>query len=178
MTDSVCPGCGLRAEGGGIPLDRPLNASPECWGLHAELLGFELAHADLVRRYHQLTVDAYGAQHAGPPTGARYVVYSLVGLQRALEDGWTGVEVRTLHSRMGPVDPAWPTFDRPPEAAAITVLDVVLAGARAGSADGHARAVEAWARAVWTSWRERHEDVRTLARRLAERHGRGSRGRE
>lgn len=163
---SVCPGCGLVADPGGIPLDRPLNASPECWALHAELAGFELRDPSLVGRFHQMTVDAYGAQHAGGPTSPIRVAYSLVGLHLAFERGWTGVKVRDFHARMGRPEASWPTFERPTTTGDLTVADVVAAGARAGSHDGHAAAVERWARAVWVAWRPQHADVATLARRL------------
>ncbi|MHB8959789.1 MAG: DUF5946 family protein [Candidatus Limnocylindrales bacterium] len=71
--DDACPGCGLRPPAwwrGAVEPDRPLRASAACWGLHAELVGFELQHLVALGRLHQLTVDAYGAQHAGPPHGA------------------------------------------------------------------------------------------------------------
>ncbi len=35
---------------------------------------------------------------------------------------------------------------------ALTVGDVVAAGARIGSLDGHAVLVELWARSVWDAW--------------------------
>ncbi len=163
-----CPGCGLRSAEPGVPLDRPLNASAACWGLHAELVGFELLHAVPLGRLHQLTVDAYGAAHPGPPTSRRYLAYSLVGLCVALERGWTGDEVRELHARMGPPQPAWPAFLPPQQRAAITVADVVEAGARAGSTDGHERLVVAWASDVWSALAERRADVRWLAEGVLE----------
>ncbi|MGO9178941.1 MAG: DUF5946 family protein [Candidatus Limnocylindrales bacterium] len=166
MAISVCPGCGLRAPPGGIPLDRPLNASPECWGLHAELVGFELNHPVLVGRYHQLTVDAYGAQHAGGPTGRIRVAYSLVGLHLALEQGRSGAAVCALHQRMGRADASWPDFRRPHSTGALTVADVVEAGARIGSVEGHAASVERWARSVWDAWADQQDLVRGLTARL------------
>lgn len=166
MSETVCPGCGLRSMEPGIELDRPLNASAACWGLHAELVGFELAHVARLGRLHQLTVDAYGAAHAGPPTGRRYVAYSLVGLCLALERGRDGDEIRAFHARMGPPDATWPAFDPPVDRASLTVADVVEAGARAGSTDGHEAMVRAWAAAVWSSWSARHPDVRALTGRL------------
>jgi len=167
MAPSICPGCGLRAPQGGIPLDRPLNASPECWGLHAELVGFELNHPLLVGRYHQLTVDAYGAQHAGGQTGRIRVAYALAGLYLALEQGRSGTAVRALHQRMGRPDASWPDFRRPVSTGALTVADVVAAGARAGSVEGHATAVERWARAVWDAWADQQDVVRVWTARLA-----------
>lgn len=167
VPETECPGCGLRSPEAGIPLDRPLNASAACWGLHAELVGFEFAHVARLGRLHQLTVDAYGAAHAGPPTGRRYLAYSLVGLCLALERGFAGDEVRDVHARMGPPDPTWPTFDPQPAPAGLTVADVVEAGARAGSPEGHEALVRAWAGAVWSSWSDRHAVIRALADRSA-----------
>ena len=165
--ETVCPGCGLRSTEPGIELDRPLNASAACWGLHAETVGFELLHAARLGRLHQLTVDAYGAAHAGPPTGARYVTYSLVGLCLALERGATGDEVRAFHSRMGPPVPTWPSFDPPKRRSRLTVADVAAAGASAGSTEGHEELVRRWAADVWASWSDRHAEVRALTDRLA-----------
>ncbi len=85
-----------------------------------------------------MTVDAYGAQHAGEPTGRIYVAYSLVGLYLALERGWSGIQARDFHGRMGRPAHDWPAFVRPPTTGDVTVADVVAAGARAGSPDGHA----------------------------------------
>lgn len=170
MALSVCPGCGLTAEVGGIPLDRPMNASPECWATNAELVGFELAHPTLVGRCHQLTVDAYGAQHAGEPTGRIRVAYSLVGLHLALDRGWSGDRVRAFHQGMGRPDVWWPPFSRPVAGGeplgTVTVADVVRAGAAAESVDGHADAIERWAADVWRAWAPQHGDVTALTDRL------------
>ena len=105
-----CPGCGLRLAAGGVPWDRPRNASPECWQLCGEVQGFALHHLELARDFHQLTVDAYAAQHArrgvdadAPPIS---VAYALVGLHLALDRGLSGPEVRAAHQRMaGPTRP-------------------------------------------------------------------------
>jgi hypothetical protein len=136
----------------------------------AEVAGFELLHRTPLGRLHQLTVDAYGAQHAGSPTGERRVVYSVVGLCLAVEHGWTGTQVRELHARMGPPQPAWPRFiDPAPGPATLTVLDVAMAGVRRDSVEGHERAIDTWARAVWDSWAPRHAEIRRLADGLARR---------
>jgi hypothetical protein len=166
MTPSICPGCGLRATPGGIPLDRALNASPECWALRAEVAGFELSDPSLIGRVHQLTVDAYGAQHAGGPTSRIYVAYSLVGLYLALEQGWSGIQIRDFHGRMGRPDATWPAFPRPPSTGDLTVADVVAAGVHVGSLDGHALLVDRWARSVWEAWASQHEAVASLTERL------------
>jgi hypothetical protein len=163
---TICPGCGLRSAAGGVEPDRRVNASPACWGLHAELVGFELSDPVLVGRYHQLTVDTYGAQHAGLDARSLRVYYSLVGLALALERGRSGAEVRAIHARMGRPQPWWPDLPRPASMGPLTVADVVEAGARAGSPEGHGRSMEAWARSVWAAWEASHGVVRELVDRL------------
>ncbi|HVQ95315.1 MAG TPA: DUF5946 family protein [Mycobacteriales bacterium] len=166
---TVCPGCAVRLPAVHSELDRPLNASPACRQCNAEVVGFELRHPALIGRFHQLTVDTYGAQHGGAPTGRIYLGYSLVGLDLALERGTAGVEVRDIHQRMGRPDGTWPEFTPPPPAA-LTVLHVAEAGVRAGSVDGHARAMDEWAAAVWRSWAEQHDAVRALTDRVLAAH--------
>jgi hypothetical protein len=170
MTGSTCPGCGLRLPGGGLPWDRRRNASPECWQLYGEVQGFELNHLELVRDFHQLTVDAYAAQHAPREVGGEVppisVAYALVGLHLALDRGVPGPEVRAAHQRMGKPDPSWPRLPVPEGTGAMTVFEVAAAGAMVGSVAGHATAVPAWAAAVWRAWATQHATVAALADRL------------
>lgn len=163
---STCPGCGLELPSIGLPLDRRSNASHECIQVNAEVAGFEMDNLVQLGRLHQLTVDAYGAQHAGGQGSGIRVAYSLVGLQLALERGFTGVQVRHLHQRMGKPGPDWPRFDIPPDPGPLTVENVAIAGHRAGSVAGHAEAVERWARSVWAGWAVRHDDVTELTDRV------------
>jgi hypothetical protein len=46
------------------------------------------------------------------------------------------------------------------------VFDVAAAGAMVGSVAGHAKAVGAWAAAVWQAWAAEHATVAALAHRL------------
>ena len=153
----------------GLPWDPRRNASPECWQLYGEVQGFEMRHAELVRDYHQLTVDAYAAQHAPrgggdvPPIG---VAYALVGLHLALDQGVPGLRVRAAHQRMGKPDASWPRLPAPERTGAVTVFDVATAGAMVDSAAGHAEAVRAWAAAVWQAWASHHATVAALTNRL------------
>jgi hypothetical protein len=165
-SDSTCPGCGVTLPAIDWKLDRPFNASPECWQLSGEVIGFELNHPSLAGRFHQLTVDAYGAQHAGGDTGYIRAAYSLVGLYLAIEREMGGVDVRSAHQRMGHPDATWPPFPRPKQAGSVTILDVAEAGARAGSIEGHATLVQRWATDVWHAWADQHATVATLADRL------------
>jgi hypothetical protein len=167
---TTCPGCGLRLPASGLPPDPRRNASPECWQLYGEVQGFALHHLGLVRDLHQLTVDAYAAQHAPrevdgdlPPIS---VAYALVGLQLALDRGASGGEVRAAHQRMGRPDRSWPRLATPARSGAMTVFDVAAAGAMVDSVAGHATAVRAWAAAVWRAWAAKHAAVAALADRL------------
>ena len=167
---TTCPGCGLQLPASGLPWDRRRYASPECWQLYGEVQGFELNHLELVRDFHQLTVDAYAAQH-GPLEAGREVppvsvAYALVGLHLALDRGASGLEVRTAHQRMGKPDQSWPRLPTPERTGAMTVLDVAAAGAMVGSVAGHAEAVRAWATAVWQAWAAQHTMVAALTDRL------------
>jgi hypothetical protein len=167
---TTCPGCGLELPASGLPWDPRRNASAECWQLYGEVQGFELAHPELVRDFHQLAVDAYAAQHAPrdregavPPIG---VAFALVGLHLALDRGVPGVEVRAAHQRMGRPDASWPRLPAPRQTGALTVLDVAAAGAMVDSPAGHARAVRVWAAAVWRAWAAEHAAVAALTERL------------
>jgi hypothetical protein len=64
--------------------------------VHGEIIGFELTHVVPLGALHQLTVDAYGAQHPAstprsPGVPTIRVAYSVVGLYLALEHGWNGL---------------------------------------------------------------------------------------
>jgi hypothetical protein len=164
---SVCAGCGVRLRATGTPPDAKRNSSAECWQLAGEVTGFEFEHTARLGRFHQLTVDAYGAQHADNDGSGIRVAYSLVGLYLALERGMSGLEVRGIHQIMAKPQPDWPKFPRPSSPGEMTVLDVAAVGMRAQSVEGHEEAVQRWARSVWNAWAERHKDVEQLASRWA-----------
>lgn len=129
-----------------------LHASAACEAVLHEVLGFEFQHPVMLR-FHQLTVDAYGAQHAAGPGPGVGVAYGLAGLWLALEHGFSAEEVRAVHRRMGHPTPAWPVFAPPaPPQRWLTVLDVAEAGVRQHSDGGHARAAAQWAESVWSVW--------------------------
>jgi hypothetical protein len=143
-----------------------LNASAECWQVFADVTGFELNHAELVRDFHQLAVDAYGAQHAGGQTPPIRVFFSLVGLHLALDRGQSGTDVRAAHQRLGRRRSSWPLFDPPDQTGTVTAADVAAAGVDAGSVAGHAQAMRDWAESVWHAWRPQHPRVIELTQRL------------
>lgn len=151
---AACPGCGIvlpEITAVELPV---LHSSAACAAVHAEILGYELQHPVMLR-YHQLTVDAYAAQHAGGDGSPARTAYSLVGLWLAIEHGFSAEDVRAVHRRMGTPTAAWPTFTPPgPPQQWLTALDVAEAGVRQGSVGGHARAAGQWADSVWAVWQE------------------------
>jgi hypothetical protein len=133
---SMCPGCGLELPDEGNSGDGRLNASAACWRLYGEVTGYELSHLVELGSLHQLTVDAYGAQHPGPNVPSIGVAFGLIGLSLALNWGRTGLEFREAHQYLGARFRAWPFFERPVVRSSATVLDVALAGSPEGAQGG------------------------------------------
>ncbi|MDQ6884202.1 MAG: DUF5946 family protein [Candidatus Dormibacteraeota bacterium] len=162
---TVCPGCRVELPVSTWEWDPSRHSSPECWQLYGDVTGFELNHVALMR-LHQITVDAYGAQHVGGDGRGIRAAYSLVGLHLALDRGLTGLQVRSAHQQMGKPDATWPAFLPPPNVGALTVLDVAEAGVRADSVSGHADAIQRWAAEVWRAWSPQQAVVSALTDRL------------
>ncbi len=165
---TACPGCGvhLPAADDVVP---EVDASVACTLVHGELMGFQVQHPVMLR-YHQLTADAYAAQHAGGSTPLLRVGYALAGLWLSIEHGFSGEDVRQVHRRMGRPTASWPMFEAPaPQQGWLTVVDVAEAGVRVPSERGHAKAVDAWAESVWEAWqRERPGTDDAVERMLAQ----------
>jgi hypothetical protein len=122
-------------------------------------MGHEAEHLPQLGRFHQLTVDAYGAQHAGTPTPPISTAFSLIGLHLALEDGWTGDAVRAAHQFLAGRHTSWPAFHRPNDLGPLTVTHVRTAP----TPEAHAERVQAWAASVWEAWKPEHQHVRAWA---------------
>lgn len=157
---AACPGCGVSLPGPGEPGDPRRNASGACWRLYGEVAGFELANLAILGRHHQLMVDTYGAQHAGPAVPAIGPAFSLIGLRMALDEGASGLEVRAAHQFLAQQFREWPVFERPPRVAGLTVFDVGLAASPAE----HERILLEWANDVWAEWRSVHAEIAALVR--------------
>lgn len=158
-THSPCPGCGVVLEATDWPMARRVNASPACWDRYTQVLSFELEHLTRLGRYHQLIVDAYGAQHAGAPSPPISAAFGLIGLYLSLEHDWSGTAVRAAHQFLAQRYSTWPSFRGRADDLVITVDDV----AGATTADVHASRVQAWGRAVWNSWAPEHPLVGSWA---------------
>src|SRR5437763_7675505 len=156
---SDCPGCGVSLPVSDWPVRSRANASPACWQLYMSVVGHEFAHLPQLGALHQLTVDAYGAQHAGEQVPAIGVAFALIGLHLALDDGWSGSHVRAAHQYLADRGGEWPVFSAPPSRAALTIADV----AGSPTPEEHATRVRAWATSVWEAWAPEHDHVREWA---------------
>jgi uncharacterized protein DUF5946 len=157
---SACPGCGLLLPISDSPIDPRKHASPACWDLYTTVVGHELGHPAQLGSLHQLTVDGYGAQHAGPLVPAIGVAFGLIGLHLALDEGWTGNAVRAAHQHLAPHHTDWPRFTAPAAPAPLTIAHV--AGSQ--TPQEHARRVRTWAASVWQAWSAEHGHVREWAK--------------
>ena len=112
------------------------------------MVGYEAQHLAQLGRFHQITVDAYAAQH--PTTGGSGigVALALIGLHLALDERWRGDQVRDVHQVLAANATKWPGFDPPLSRGSMTIFDVAMAG----SPEAHARLVQGWAADVWAAW--------------------------
>jgi len=157
---AACPGCGVSLPGPSVPGDPRRNASAACWRLYGEVVGYEFAHLAMLGRRHQLMVDTYGAQHAGPAVPAIGPAFSLIGLRMSLDEGANGLEVRAAHQFLAQQFRDWPIFDRPPRSATLTVFDVAMAASPAE----HERILVDWAQDVWAEWTSVQAEIAALVR--------------
>ena len=123
------------------------------------VVGHELTHIPQLGGFHQLTEDAYAAQHAGPGVPAIGIAFALIGLHLALDEGWSGTGIRAAHQYLAAHHNEWPHFATPSEPAALTVAHV----AGSPTPAEHASRVQSWAASVWESWSTEHQAVREWA---------------
>jgi hypothetical protein len=161
-TASACPGCGVILEATDWPVDRRVNASPACWHLYTQVVGYEMEHLARLGRYHQLTVDAYGAQHPGTPSPPISTAFALIGLSLALEHDWSGTAVRAAQQFLAQRYSTWPTFRDRSNGPVLTVSGVV----GVTTPDEHADRIQVWARTVWASWAPEHHRVGSWAEQV------------
>ncbi|APV43941.1 hypothetical protein Dform_00586 [Dehalogenimonas formicexedens] len=160
MARTTCPGCGLELESPETGLDERFNASYACRHLCDELSCFTLNQAD-AEFTHQLTVDAYCAQHAGPNVKPISIAFSLIGLYLVCERGYTGRQVQLAHMALAKQSKQWPRFNPPPMTGTMTVLDV-LTGI---NGENYRKRIRDWAWSVWKAWKDFHLPVAELANR-------------
>lgn len=162
MPKEACPGCGLVLEASDGPTHAYIVSSAACWALFGEVIAKE--YSDVAYgRWHQHTVDAYGAQHPGEdgPRQRQSVAVHLIALCLLLEHGRDDPRAMPYvrqHLAERPADLPWLS---PPSADwATTVADV----AAAATGEEHGRLVRRWAEDVWDGWSAHHDTVRAWVR--------------
>jgi hypothetical protein len=116
-------------------------------------------------RSHQLTVDAYCAQHPGVPSpqAIRSVAVHFVGLHLQLERGLPTEELHVARQRVGTLGKQgrlglrW--LELHTSLGAVTVLDVLVAT----DPPEHMRRARGWAESVFKAWTPHHEVARRWA---------------
>jgi hypothetical protein len=153
-----CPGCGVELPGSAAAWDRRSLPSEACHALYGEVAGYESQHLAELGRWHQLLVDTYAAQHAGPETPTIGTAFALIGLQLTLEAGWDGLAVRDAHQALAKHHRDWPRFEPPTDRGSLTVMDLALAG----EPSEYVERLRAWAADVWRAWMSSHDAVAAL----------------
>jgi len=159
----TCIGCGARlpdVDSGG---HRYLGASPGCWAVYSEVLARE--YSDV--RYgsvHQLTVDAYAAQHPGKPGSQtmQSVALHLISLYLQLEMGASPMQVIRVRQTGAKEKGRFSWLTPPEDPGRLTIVHVH----QARDANEHIERVTAWAHSVWTAWTIHHATVRVWAAAL------------
>jgi hypothetical protein len=156
-----CPGCKVNLPN--LHLDPPdrLNASGECFQVFSDLQCYTIAKQD-PEFIHQHVVDTYEAQHAGGQTRTITIAFGLIGLCLAVEKGYTGRQVQLAHMRIAKVRKVWPRLEPPGQPGLLTVMDVLCSGSDADKD----RLIRKWMTAVWDSWGDQHDWVRTTTEEL------------
>lgn len=106
---------------------------------------------------HQVAVDTYATQHAGPHVKPISTAFALAGLYLVVERGFTGRQVQRVHMGLARRRGDWPRLDRPEGGATMTVQDVVLTPDEEKQA-----AIMDWGRAVWESWKSEEARIAIL----------------
>jgi hypothetical protein len=153
-----CPGCGAVLPAADDNLDERFNASAACRALYHDVLYSTLALQDPAFT-HQVAVDAYAAQHAGPRVKPISTTFALVGLYLVRERGFTGRQVQRVHMALAPKSKEWPRFLPPDDRTWLTVQHP------AGSPDERkVDAIREWSRSVWQIWKPENERIAALLR--------------
>jgi hypothetical protein len=155
--ESICPGCGVALPATRGPTHRYLEASPACWARYGEILAREYANADLFRRVHRQTVDAYAVQHPGQPSAPtiQSVAVHLLGLCARVQHGEDPDRaVRILQAASERRD-LFHWLIPPAFRGTVTVREVAPAAEPAA----HAERVAAWAVSAWEAWKPHHPQV-------------------
>ena len=155
-----CIGCGALVAAGDGAAHSYIGASPGCWALYGEVLAREYTDP----RYgsvHQLTVDAYAAQHPGKPSpqAIQSVTIHLVGLYIVFELRRTTQQARRTIQRAVQHKKDFIWLDPPASLGELTIVDIHAAKDHVE----HNARVREWALGVWRAWEPHHPKIRRWA---------------
>lgn len=154
--ETICPGCGLEMPASdSAHYDGYINASPECWSVFSEVLAVDYSNAVVFGQVHQLTVDAYAAQHAGGDHPDKSVDIHLAALYLMLERALAPERMPALRKRFADTVESWPHFPPPRDRGTTTVFDVAMVD----TPEEHVTMVQQWAASVWDAWSEHHAGI-------------------
>lgn len=150
-----CPGCLVELPEFDGPVHAYIGASPACWAKFGLLLAREYEDPTWFR-LHQMTVDAYAAQHPGAPgrRSTQSVALHLMTLGMVLERGLDPTDAPRLHAAMAH-RPDFHWLDPPWMGGRMKVTDVL----EAEDVAAHERRVRAWGADVWEAWSPYHATV-------------------
>ena len=132
----ACVGCGARVPDVERPTHPYIGASPGCWAAYGRLSEREASDFRYMR-HHQLTVDAYCAQHPGEPSpqSIRSVAVHLVALHLQLERRATTEALYAARQRVASLGKEGKLDLRWLEPTAATGETTVLSALEAGDPD-------------------------------------------
>lgn len=153
---TTCPGCGLHMPASeSAHYDGYINASPECWSVFSEVLAVDYSNPVVFGQVHQLTVDAYAAQHPGGNHPDKSIDIHLAGLHLMLDRDVAPERMPALRQRLADTVHTWPHFSPPADRSALTVFDVAMVD----TPQEHTDMVRRWAASVWAAWSHHHADI-------------------
>jgi hypothetical protein len=161
VPESTCPSCGYGAalETPGVP-EPPFPATPACYASYLDLSAYnaERARGDFL---HQEAVDAFAAQHPGPPAKPITLWFALVGLHLAIDRGRSGRQVQLAHTRLARRRRVWQPLPPPADLTGMTGMTAadVLHHAPGDERDA---ALIRWAAQVWARWGFVHDTIASL----------------
>lgn len=150
-----CPGCLVELPEFDGPVHAYIGASPACWAQFGLLLAREYQDPAWFRA-HQITVDAYAAQHPGRPgrRSIQSVALHLMTLGMVLERDLDPADAPKLHKGMAH-RPDFIWLEPPHMSGRMKVTDVLVADDVAT----HEQRVWEWGADIWDAWSPHHATV-------------------
>lgn len=155
-----CPGCDVEVDQLKDKPDDQYNAVLGCRELVYELSYYTISLGDPYF-IHQLVVDTYAAQHAGPHVKAISTAFALVGLYLVNEKNYTGRDVQLMHGALANKSKTWPVFSTPQSKHWMTIKDVLTLPDIAKE-----DAIKQWSSTVWDIWKPEENRIKEIIKMM------------